>query len=177
MELQSLRALSLILFCMPCWAEISQKDIEAEKAWDAGQLAAEKTIPALLESYGNAIGCSFSFNPSHLVKYKIQKEPIFVAVIGLDFGCSGGSAMGRTLLIAMKYGAYHKINVVPELSTPTQTPSDFPKHLERLYLENGEIMFSGFVPDWSKDSLCCASQPVKGKVSLANGKWALSFQQ
>jgi len=177
MELQSLRALSLILFCMPCWAEMSQKDIEAEKAWNAEQLAAEKTIPALLESYGNAIGCSFSFNQSHLVKYKIQKEPVFVAAIGLDAGCSGGSAMGRMLLITMKHGAYNKINVVSELSTPTQTPSDFPKHLERLHLENGEIMFSGFVPDWSKDALCCASQPVKGKVSFNKGKWALSFQQ
>ncbi len=177
MELQSLRAPLLILFCMPCWAEMSQKDIEDEKVWNARQLAAEKTIPALLESYGNATGCSFSFTPSNLVKYKIQKEPVFVAAIGLDAGCSGGSAMGRTLLITMKYGAYHKINVVPELSTPMQTPSNFPKHLERLYLENGEIMFSGFVPDWSKDALCCASQPVKGKVLFINGKWELSFQQ
>ena len=177
MELNNLRALLLILFCMPCLAEMSQKDIEAEKAWEEGQLEAEKTIPALLESYGNAIGCSFSFNPKNLVKYKILEKPVIVAAISLDVGCSGGSAMHRTLLIIMKYGAYHKINVVPELSIPMQTPPELPNNLESLYLENGEIIFSGFSPNWSKDALCCASQPAKGKVSFANGKWTIVFQQ
>lgn len=169
-------ALLMLMLSWPCWAGPSQRELEDIQAWEAAHLAAEQTIPALLERYGNAIGCAFAFNPGNVVKYRIQKQPVFVAVISLDVGCSGGTSMSRNLLVTMKYGDYHRISVDPERSRPSLTPTDFPKRLERLYVENGEILFSDFKPDWTKDALCCATQPVKGKVSFSDGGWQVVLQ-
>ncbi|WP_308724592.1 hypothetical protein [Metapseudomonas otitidis] len=88
-------ALLMLMLSWPCWAEPSQRELEDIQIWEAAHLAAEQTIPALLERYGNAIGCGFSFNPGNVVKYRIQKQSVFVAAISLDVGCSGGQLNGQ----------------------------------------------------------------------------------
>ena len=132
----------------------------------------EKIIP-ILKQYATSIGCSFYIDQSNIFTYKFKKRKAIVAMYSLDVGCSGGTAMSRSIFARLDYASasIDKILVNPEFSLPSQTSSEFQSRIEKVYLEGNKIKYSALEHDFLKDALCCPSIRVTGTVELIDKTW------
>jgi len=109
-------------------------------------------IEKMLRAYAETLGCDFSMNRKNIVEIDIDKveegEKEFVALFNLDVGCLGGSGTGRSHLAVLKYrDIFHKdtIYVSAEMSEPGISSYGFPRFMDRLFIKNGQLWYSGRV--------------------------------
>lgn len=130
-----------------------------------------KNIPSVVKQYADAVGCEFHMKRTNVVPYELDGGSAYIAVMHLDNGCSGGSAMSRPVFVALRPAAYQKVLVDASYSAPDQTSQEFPSLISRIYLKGGEIWFEGKTFDLAKDPICCPSVNVVGRVKYQSGKW------
>jgi len=166
----------LVVFLLP-QIILAETDADFEKYMEyqnAEFKKAEREIPKIIEKYATAIGCEFLMDPNNVVPFRIGKNDGYLAIYSLDLGCSGGSNMSMTYFAFLQKGYPFHILINPAYSNPSQSPDQFPRHEAKIFLKDGELWYSGFIPDYSKDALCCASIPTKGKVIFNKGKWEVT---
>ncbi len=155
-----------------CYAD-SEEDLRRyQSVHDAEVKRAAADIPKVVEKYASAMGCNFNIDPKNVIPYSVIPDlaKSYVAVYGLDLGCSGGNSMDRSFFVYVQLGSGYKFYVNPTYSNPEQTSDKFPAWITKLYLKNGEIWFDA--KDWAgKDANCCPSLTVSGRVYFENGNW------
>ena len=176
MTLRALCILAVLSVHQFGWCDSEESIAEYEKYEDEEFKKAERDIPKVVERYASAMGCEFSMDPGNVIPYSLGERQGYLAVYSLDLGCTGGSNMVVNYFAFLQRGFPFHIVVNPAYSNPAQSPAEFPRHEAKIYLKDGEAWFRGLVPDRKKDALCCASVPVKGKVTFSKGKWAASIQ-
>ncbi len=128
-----------------------------------------KPIEKALLAYARSIGCNESFDRRNIVAvpqdYDVDANFQYLVVYWLDVGCSGGSAMGRSLFAVLRPDVSGDYFVDPELSRPEATVG-FPQDIDRVFVRQGRIFYSAREFDFSKDALCCPSVSVSGELSL-----------
>jgi len=128
-------------------------------------------ILTVVEQYATSLGCIFHINPNNIVSYKLNRDIVFVALYSLDLGCSGGSNMSRPAFVVIRAGAYNTYLVDPRYSSPLQTSSNLPQHLNEIFIKNDEIWYKALKHDFSKDPICCPSIQIEGRIKYKNGLW------
>jgi hypothetical protein len=131
----------------------------------------ETIIPAVVEKYASALGCSYAFDPRNIIEYEIKRKRSFLVMFQLDVGCSGGNASHGPVFAVLQYGAYDKIFIQPEYSAPAQTSGKFPMQTDRIWLDSGRLYYSAHELDAAKDPLCCPSIDVSGEFAYSKGSW------
>jgi len=140
--------------------------------------AAKVRIPARaiaksLRSYADSIGCLLAFDPKNVVKFNASGSggsSEYVVLFVIDPDCSGGSAMAFRALAVFEETEPHRVFVRPALSFPI-AENELPPFTERLFVEDGKLMYDGLDFDAAKDPLCCPSIPVRGQLTFRNGTW------
>ena len=140
--------------------------------------AAEAKLPARaiaksLRSYAASIGCLMAFDQKNVVKFNASgsgRNSEYVALFVIDPDCSGGSAMAFRALAVFEETASDRVFVRPALSFPI-AENELPPFTERLFVEDGKLMYDGLDFDAAKDPLCCPSTPVRGQLTFRNGTW------
>lgn len=125
--------------------------------------------------YADTIGCLLlKVDHSNIVEYPVvnSRERRFVSLINIDPQCSGGSAMGRSVLISLIETDDGKVFVIPEESFPVAENNRLPQYIDKIYTKNGDLWFSGKDFDQKKDPLCCPSVPIKGRLMYSDGNWS-----
>lgn len=165
--------LNLLLLAAPNfgYAETEESIKEYEKYHDSQLKKAESKIPALVKQYATSIGCGFNFNPRNVVPYEIDGMESFVAVFILDVGCRGGSNTSESVFVVIERGANFSLFINTKYSAPHQTSDDIPQFVTRLFINKGKLWYKGLEFDFSKDSGCCPSIPIKAQLAFINGKW------
>lgn len=109
-------------------------------------------IEKVLHDYAETLGCDFSMNRKNIVEIDIDKdeegEKEFVALFNLDVGCLGGSGTGKSHIAVLKYrDVFHKdtIYVRAEMSEPSIASYGFPRFVDRLFIKEGQLWYSGRV--------------------------------
>jgi hypothetical protein len=128
-------------------------------------------VAAVVESHAKTLGCSVSVNPKTILPYRLNNEPMYLAVYSADIGCSGGNTMHRPVFVAVTPGAYGKYFIDPRYSSPQQTSNEFPQLISELFIQAGELWYKALELDPAKDSLCCPSSVVTGRVQFEKGAW------
>ena len=154
-----LRVFVVLLLCLPATSFGAERRIPVEKA------------VAVLKTYANTIGCEVHINKSNFVAFDIERERVVVGLYSIDEGCTGGSTMTRPAFAILKYDVRDKLLVNPGYSLPSATSQEFPRFIDRLFLKDNQLWYSGKDFDWSKDALCCPSVPIKAQVLFQGGKW------
>ena len=128
-----------------------------------------KQIETAILAYARSIGCNEAFDRRNIVAvpqdYGVDSNFQYLVVYWLDVGCSGGSAMGRSLFAVLKPGGQSGYVVDPELSRPEAT-TGFPRVIDRVSVRRGRIVYAARDFDFTKDALCCPSVAVTGELSL-----------
>ena len=135
----------------------------------------KRKVAAMVKTYAGMIGCLMYCDPSNIVEYNIDDDDRkeFIALIGIDPECSGGTAMAQSGLILIKHDYKGRLFLQPEHSFPVAQPEGLPQCTYRLFLRSGKLMFSG--EDFDKgDSPCCPSLSVEGLLTMKDGKWIVS---
>lgn len=153
--LNCLFSATLLLFC---YAALAQPANEIAKVDALVEDALKPTPPPLakiekvLRAYAETLGCDFSMNRKNIVEIDIDKDEEggkeFVALFNLDVGCLGGSGTGKSNIAVLKYrDIFHKetIYVRSEMSEPSITSYGFPRFIDRLFIKNGQLWYSGRV--------------------------------
>jgi len=148
-------------FVLSCVASLAQAAPDAETL---GKVA------AVTLRYANSLGCAVTLDKRNIVPVRLDDRDLFVVLYSIDVGCSGGSAMSRPALAALKRSTYGTFYVRPEYSSPLSTSDQFPAATDRIFLKDGRLGYQGreLGPD---DALCCASVRVEGWARFKNGKW------
>jgi hypothetical protein len=176
-----LRALLLAEFLLPgaCCAYEIDPPAEYEQEIEAARLHAIAGIPSLLKAYAETIGCQFSMNGSDVVRSSTHDigvtkggdDEVFVALFGVDEGCSGGNAMMRPVLAVLHWGGYMRTQLFVDVEfSSTAQAAGFPQNMDRLYKVGKELRFKAreYRPE---DALCCASKRMSGRVVWASDHW------
>jgi len=143
----------------------------------AGEEKAPLTkLARVATAYANTVGCLFRLDKKNIVEYPADAgvEKTYVALLGLDPQCSGGSAMYHSALITLVADERGGVFVLPEKSFPVVDHDMLPQYMDRLYTKGNALWFSGKEFDRSKDPLCCPSIPVEARVELHDGVWVVS---
>lgn len=142
-------------------------------------IRAEQNIPrnkisSVVKDFANTIGCIMDLDENNIVRYEVEGGydgvGEFVVLYGIDPKCSGGSAMYHSALAVLEIDYRGNIYIHPGQSFPVNRPNDLPQHVEKIYVENGQLLFQSKEFD-SKDGLCCPSLLVTGRLSMKEGKW------
>lgn len=154
-----------------CFAESAEDERAYELYYQSQLKEAIESIPKVVEQYASSLGCNFDMKSENVVPYTLNKRSIYVAVFFLDVGCSGGSAMGGSYIVALeKSSSYPKFYISPNFSSLSQTSGDFPRFIDKLFLKNGELWYSALRLQ-PQDPLCCPSGQESGRVIFENGIW------
>src|ERR1035437_7111654 len=140
--------------------------------------AAEAELPARaitksLRSYADSIGCLMAFDQKNVVEFNVSGpggNSEYVALFVIDPDCSRGSAMAFRALAVFEKTESDRVFVRPTLSFPV-AENELPPVTERLFVEDGKLMYEGLDFDVAKDPLCCPSIPVRGQLTFRNGTW------
>jgi hypothetical protein len=130
-------------------------------------------IMSVLRSYADTFGCIVRLEDENILPYDIdgdgKKE--FVVLFGIDPGCSGGAATHRSVFAVLERETQGRIFVRPQQSFPAAQLEGFVRHMERIFIEDGQLWYEGKEFDWTNDGHCCPSVPVKGKIFFRDGAW------
>lgn len=130
-----------------------------------------KAIAAVVNDYGNSIGCEVHLNKKNIVPYTMDYQDVYVVLYSIDPGCSGGSAMIQAVFAVVGRTDYgRKFYVLPNYSSPHQISIDFPANTYQIFLKDGQIRFRAKALS-NSDALCCPSIPVEGRVVFREGMW------
>jgi hypothetical protein len=144
---------------LPCILHAEELKIPYEKIHQA------------LESYASTIGCQFAMKDDNVVRYSLKNRKIFIALYSIDLKCTGGTAMSRPAFAAIAENSQGRFFILSKYSAPAATSSEFPRFIDRIYIDGGKLWYAAKDFDFSKDALCCPSVPVKGRVEFKNGIW------
>jgi hypothetical protein len=128
-------------------------------------------IAAVVEAHAETVGCNVHVDPASIVPYRVDQEFLYLAYYAADIGCSGGTAMSRPVIVAVKPGAYGRYFIDSTRSSPAQTSDAFPRHITRIALVDGDLRYEARRYDDGKDALCCPSLTERGRVVFENGMW------
>ena len=128
-------------------------------------------VLAPVEQYARAIGCNLQLDRRNVAQYRLDDSVAFVVVYSLDVGCTGGSAMTRSVFAVVRRGGNDHFFIDPRYSSPFQTDQGFPPLIERITVEGRAIRYTGRELDPAKDAPCCPSVLVEGLASFDKGKW------
>jgi len=134
-------------------------------------------VAAVVEGHARTIGCAVVVDAGHIVPYSLDRERVHIALYHADVGCSGGTAMGRPVLVVVRRGAYDTYFIDARYSAPQQTPGELAMSVTDLTVDHGHLVFTGLSLDVS-DPLCCPSKVVRGRLRLmlgANPGWQVDF--
>lgn len=162
-----LLGISACLISASCLAE----DLPAEDQPDV----IRARVASVVKAHAGTIGCVVAVNPRHVIPYTLEGGRVYVALYHADVGCSGGTSMGRPVLVIVRHAAYDSYVVDARYSTPQQSPDDLPSTITTLAAHDGRIEFKGLALEPS-DALCCPSRRVQGYLRLTTGvtpKWDL----
>jgi len=130
-----------------------------------------KAITAVVNDYGNSIGCEVHIDNKNIVPYTLDYQDVYVVLYSIDPECSGGSAMSRAVFAVVGRSDYgRKLYVLPKYSSPHQTSIDFPAYTYRLFVKDGQLRFLAKALA-NSDALCCPSIPVEGRAIFRDGNW------
>ncbi|WP_396615954.1 hypothetical protein ACHZ97_17805 [Lysobacter soli] len=132
-------------------------------------------VASVVKTHAGTIGCSVTVDARHVTPYMLEGGRVYVALYHADVGCSGGTSMGRPVLVVVRHAAYDTYMVDTRYSTPQQSPDNLPPTITQLAARDGRIELKGLALDPS-DALCCPSRRVQGYLRLATGvnpKWDL----
>jgi len=130
-------------------------------------------VASVVEAHARTIGCAVAVDARHVIPYTLEGGRVYVALYHADVGCSGGTSMGRPVLVVVRHGAYDSYIVDTRYSAPQQSPDGLPSTITELAALGERIEFSGLKLDPS-DALCCPSRRVRGYLRLTAGatpKW------
>ena len=142
-------------------------------------VGAEQNIPrseigSVVKDFAKTIGCMMKFDETNIVRYEVDGGydgfGEFVVLYGIDPKCSGGSAMYHSAIAVLERDYRGNIYIHPGQSFPVNRPNDLPQYVEKIYVENGQLLFKSKEFD-SKDGLCCPSLLVTGRLFMKEGKW------
>lgn len=142
-------------------------------------IGAEQNIPynkisSVVKDFAKTIGCMMNFDEKNIVRYEVEGGydgvGEFVVLYGIDPKCSGGSAMYHSALAVLEDDYRGNVYIHPGQSFPINQPNDLPQYVEKIYVENGQLLFQSKEFD-SKDALCCPSLLVTGRLFMKEGKW------
>jgi hypothetical protein len=150
----------------------SEEDYQYEKQRASDKRIALKNIPKIIEQYASTLGCNVYFEPKNVVEYQIENKTVYVGLLGIDTGCSGGSAMGRPFIVTLTWGLSYNYSlyVDSKYSLPHQT-DELPQNMSRIYVHNNKLWYEAKEFDFKKDALCCPSVSVRGELRFENGMW------
>lgn len=133
--------------------------------------AIHQEAAAVIHRHVQTLGCNESVGATAVVPYEIGGRKLLVGVHDLRLGCDGGSAMGRSVFFAVQQGSEGRYFVEPAYSSPGQTSDALPRFIDAIFIQSGELWFRGRAFDPGKDSPCCPSMPVQGRVVFEGGTW------
>ena len=142
-------------------------------------VGAEQNIPrseigSVVKDFAKTIGCMMKFDETNIVRYEVDGGydgfGEFIALYGIDPKCSGGSAMYHSAIAVLERDYRGNIFIHPGQSFPVNRPNDLPQYVEKIYVENGQLLFKSKEFD-AKDGLCCPSLLVTGRLFMKEGKW------
>jgi hypothetical protein len=153
-----------ILLLSACMVSIS--------AGEDARAPAEK-IKSVLRSYANTLGCVVRFEDENILPYDVDDDgkKEFVVLVGIDPGCSGGTAMHRSVLVVLERETQGQIFVRPQQSFPSAQLEGFVQHMERISIKDEQLWYEGKEFDWTNDARCCPSVPVKARIFFKDGAW------
>lgn len=157
------RRIATLLLCA-CLAGIST---------GADTRAPVEKIKAVLGSYASAFGCIVRLEDANIQAYDIDGDGNmeFIVLFDIDPGCSGGTAMHRSVLAVLERGTQGQVFVRPKQSFPAAPLEGFVQNMDRIFVEDGQLWYEGKDFDWNNDARCCPSVPVKAKVCFRDGAW------
>ncbi len=140
-------------------------EAEYEKEVASERAKAVANIPRLVRTYGETIGCGFEMRRSNVVQYDLDERGQYVALFGIDEGCSGGSGMFRPVVALLRWGAGNKLYIDVNVSTPKMAEA-LPQGADRIFLRGGELRFSGVASWWD-------NQRIAGRLSWSD-EWRVA---
>jgi hypothetical protein len=143
-----------------------------------------KRIMTVVKTYANTVGCFIHMEQNNIVEHKINGRRVYVALYSIDDGCTTGNNMFRPAFAALQGDGHGGVLVIPEYSIPSATSEKFSQHINKIFIRNNELWYSGMDYNWGHtkpgeegDALCCPSMPVEGKILFQNGTWIDSTNQ
>lgn len=140
-------------------------------------------IEKVLRNYAETLGCDFSMNKKNIVEIDIDQdeyqEKEFVALFNLDAGCAGGSGTGKSNFAVLKYrDIFHKklIYVRSDLSEPSISSYGFPRFIDRLFIKNGQLWYSGRIHK-KNDANNSPTSSVQAQFNLVKNEMTISPKQ
>jgi hypothetical protein len=142
-------------------------------------LGEEQNIPrnkisAVVKLYAGTIGCIFPLDEQNIVKYSVEGGydgvGEYVVLFGIDPKCSGGSAMYHSALAVLESDYRGNFFIHPGQSFPVNSPDGLPQYVDKIYVENEQLLFHSKEFD-TKDARCCPSLQVTGRLFMKEGKW------
>jgi hypothetical protein len=128
-------------------------------------------IAKLATTYANSLGCAVYIDKKNIIPFTLDYQDVFVVLYAIDDGCSGGSAMQRSVFAVVGRSNYgHRLYVLSRYSSPEQTSMDFPALTERIFVKDGQLRFSAKALS-DHDALCCPSKRIEGQVLFLEGRW------
>ena len=143
-----------------------------------------KKIMTVVKTYANTVGCFIGMNQNNIVEHRINGRQVYVSLYSIDSECSTGNNMFRPAFAALQNDGQGGVLIIPELSIPSATSEKFTQHINRIFIRNNELWYSGMDYNWGHtkpgeegDALCCPSMQVEGKIMFQNGAWVDSANQ
>jgi hypothetical protein len=122
-------------------------------------------IMSVLISYADTFGCIVRLEDENILPYDIdgdgKKE--FVVLFGIDPGCSGGAATHRSVFAVLERETQGQIFVRPQQSFPAAQLEGFVRHMERIFIEDGQLWYEGKEFDWTNDGTVAHPFQLRGR--------------
>lgn len=145
-----------------------------------------KPIKGLAIAYASSTGCADDeLNPKLVTKYSDKAngiENVYIAVIGSDSECLGGSGTGAATIVVLKTASgregiddptFSYLKVVPELSEPVAKSTAPTRFITSIYQKNGQLFATGNEYA-ANDSNCCPTLKTIYKIDLLKNVVTLS---